>query len=138
MLRAASLAVCAAPAARAAFPSQIVVAAATDSELTTQTERWAATQLASLMALPIVELLPNMSANANGTMCSTIAVGHAASAALGLPTDTLGALGDDEFVLSTQAGLNSIAVGSGPRSPRGAMYVCVHSAAGVALAPIEF
>ena len=41
---------CALPTARAAFPSQIVVAATADNELTAQTERWAADQLSDLMA----------------------------------------------------------------------------------------
>ena len=41
---------CAPPTARAAFPSQIVVAATADNELTAQTERWAADQLSDLMA----------------------------------------------------------------------------------------
>ena len=121
VLRAASLAVwCASPAAHAAFPSQIVVASTAGSELATQTERWAASQLATLMSLPVVELHANMS---SGSMCSTIAVGHAAAVALGVRPEALAALGDEEFVLTTHADKNSIAVGSGPRSPRGAMYV---------------
>jgi len=119
MLRAVALAWCCAAAARAAFPSQIVVARAADvdSELTAQTEQWGALKLASFFGLPIVELLPNMSA-----MCSTIAVGYGASVALGLAPEALDLLGDDEFSLTTRSELNSIAVGSGQHSPRGAMY----------------
>ena len=66
--------------ARAAFPSQIVVGGTADvrGELTAQTERWAASQLSSLMGLPVVELQPNMTG-----MCSTIAVGYDATVALG-------------------------------------------------------
>ena len=40
----------------------------------------------------------------------------------GLSANTLGALGDEEFVLITRGSLNSIAVGSAPTSKRGAMY----------------
>ena len=68
---------CALPTARAAFPSQIVVAGTADNELTAQTERWAADQLSSLMALPI------------GGLCSSIAVGYDASVALGLLPEDL-------------------------------------------------
>ena len=106
---------------RAAFPSQIVVArtADVDSELTAQTEEWAAAQLALLFNLPIVELLPNTTTS---SMCSTIAVGYGASVALGLAPEALNSLGADEFKLTTLEHLNSVAVGSAHDSPRGAMY----------------
>ena len=119
MLGAAVLA-CYAAAGVRAFPSQIVVAhtADVDSELTAQTEQWAAAQLAVLFNLPIVELLPNTTSS----MCSTIAVGYGASVALGLAPEALNSLGADEFKLTTLVHLNSIAVGSAHDSPRGAMY----------------
>jgi hypothetical protein len=102
-----------------AFPATIAVAAAGAGPNTIAAEAFAARMLAQ-QAGAVLGAPPSVVPPPAAHGRPQVAVGHAASVALGVAPALLAKLGDDGFVLAA-VGSGSFAVGAAPGSARGAL-----------------